>query len=302
MGELRHRIAHLRDLELHLRANIRGQDHVLPAVAAGFSRGALELASRDRPRGSFLFVGPTGCGKTETFVCATNYVFGPGHLISFDMSEYHDISAVNKLLGADRTDSGLLGRALQEIHEGSVLFDEMEKAHPLVLDLFLQILWHGRITVATGQTFQFGRFFVGFTSNIGAADAMRMEHSKFSSVEQATLRRVEQALRPELVGRIDEKLVFARLAPDVQREICALEVSRETARLRELGYDLVVSRAAMEFLIREGFDPTLGARPLRKTVERQLQDAVVRDLFHSGCGAGHVVCDLAARRLVIERR
>jgi len=283
------RIAHLRGLEAHLRANIRGQDHLLPRIAASFARGALGIAAPDRPRGSLLFVGPTGTGKTETFLRATEYVFGPGHLVSFDMSEYQDRSAVNKLLGENREDAGLLGRALTAVKNGGVLFDEVEKAHPLVLDLFLQILWHGRITVATGEGFRFGDYFVGFTSNIGAAEAMRMEHSRHASVEHATLRRVEQELRPELVGRIDEKLVFARLGPDVQREICALEVARETARLRAIGFDLEVSREALEFLMREGFHPHLGARPLRKTVERQLQDAVVRDLFATGCGWGRVV-------------
>ena len=217
------------------------------------------------------------------------------------MSEYHDRSAVNKLLGENREDMGLLGRALTAVKSGGVLFDEVEKAHPLVLDLFLQILWQGRITVATGEVFRFGGYFVGFTSNIGAAEAMRMEHSRLASVEQATLRRVEQELRPELVGRIDEKLVFARLGPDVQREICALEVDREVARLRAVGFDLEISREALEFLMREGFHPRFGARPLRKAVERHLQDAVVRDLFATGCGRGRIISGNSPGRLTIER-
>ena len=295
------RLAHLHGLESHLRARIRGQDHVIPRLAAGFARGALQLAAPDRPRGSVLLVGPTGTGKSEIFACATDYVFGPGHLATFDMSEYQDRSAVNKLLGEGRDDPGLLGRALQAVPCGGLLFDEVEKAYPLVLDLFLQILWRGCVTVATGQTFGFGDYMVGFTSNIGSADAMRMERSKFASVEQATLRRVEQTLRPELVGRIDEKFVFDRLSADVQREICELEVRKETARLAGVGYDLVVSREAVDFLVREGVHPHFGARPLRKTVERQLQDAVVRDLFASGVGTGRVGFDAARRRLIVQR-
>lgn len=300
MAESGH-IARLAGLESHLRTRIRGQDHVLPRVAAAFARGSLGLTSPDRPRGSFLFVGPTGTGKTETFLCATEYVFGAGHLVSFDMSEYHDRSAVNKLLGENRNDIGLLGRALTSVKSGGILFDEIEKAHPLVLDLFLQILWQGRVTVATGEVFRFGDYFVGFTSNIGAAEAMRMEHSRLASVEHATLRRVEQELRPELVGRLDEKLVFVRLGPEVQREICALEVARETARLRTVGFDLEVSREALEFLMREGFHPHLGARPLRKTVEQQLQDAIVRDLLESGLGCGQIECCKRTYRLAIAR-
>jgi ATP-dependent Clp protease ATP-binding subunit ClpB len=295
------RLAHLRGLEAHLRAHIRGQDHALPRIAAAFVRGGLGLAAPDRPRASFLFVGPTGSGKTETFACVTDYVFGAGRLVVFDMSEYQDKSAVNKLLGEDRGDMGLLGRALAAVSAGGVLFDEMEKAHPLVMDLFLQILWNGRITVATGRVFEFANYFVGFTSNLGATEAMRMEHSKFASIEQAVLRRVEQTLRPELLGRIDDKIVFARLSSDVQREICALEIAKETARLRGLGYDLEISREAVEFLVREGFHPQLGARPLRKAVERLLQDAVARDLFATGVGCGRIEVDAKFSRLSIRR-
>jgi ATP-dependent Clp protease ATP-binding subunit ClpB len=279
-------IAHLRGLEPFLRSRIRGQDHLLTKVAAAFCRAGLALTPPDRPRAALLLVGPTGVGKSETFRLACDYVYGTHRLTTFDMSEYQDRSAVNKLIGEDREDPGLLGRALRDVPAGGVLFDEVEKAHPLVLDVFLQILWGGRVTVATGEIVSFGDRIVGFTSNIGAAEAMRMERVRFASVEQATLRRVEQSLRPELVGRIDEKLVFARLGPDMQREICGLEVARETARLQALGYNVAVSTEALELLMREGFHPQLGARPLRKTVERQLQDAVVRSLFARGSCTG----------------
>ncbi len=293
-------IERLRGLEAHLRARIRGQDHAIPRIAAAFCRGALGLASPDRPRGSLLFVGPTGTGKTETAACATEFVFGAGHLVPFDMSEYQDQAAINKLLGAGRDDPGLLGRALEMSPGGTFLFDELEKAHPLVLDLFLQILWEGRITVATGRQFRLTDYFVVFTSNVGSIEAMRMERLSFASVEQAVLRRVEQSLRPELVGRIDERIVFGRLSPDVQREICELEVARETARLRGLGYDLEISREAMEFLAREGYDPHHGARPMRRTAERFLQQAVMRSLFAYGCVRGRVVVESwnAALRIV----
>lgn len=302
MAEPPDRIARLRGLEAHLAACIHGQDHILPRIAAAFCRGALGLASPDRPRASLLLVGPTGTGKSETFACATDYVLGPGHLVTFDMSEYQDRSAVNKLLGEDREDPGLLGLALADVGEVGILFDELEKAHPLVFDLFLQILWHGRITLATGQVIRFGKHFLGFTSNIGSADAMRMEHSKPTSIEQATLRCIERTLRPEFVGRLDEKCVFARLGPDVQREICELEVGKEIERLRGLGYNLEISPEAMEFLVREGFHPQLGARPLRKTIERQLQNVVARELLAFGVCSGRIVPDPRASHLVVTQR
>lgn len=292
-------IARVRGLEAHLREHIIAQDHVLGRVAAVFARGELGMTDPARPRGSFLFVGPTGTGKSETFLCATEYVFGPGRVIRFDMSEYQDKSAVNKFLGTDRSDPGLLGQALAAGGAGALFFDELEKAYPLLLDVFLQMLWDGRVTVATGQTIEFGKYYLGFASNIGGTESMRMTHSTFASVEHAVLRRVRQSLRPELVARMDEVLVFARLSPDAQRQICNLVVRRETDRLRGVGFDLSVSREALEFLVRDGFDPQLGARPLRKTVERHLQDAVVRELFATGFRRGEIVRDPFENRLVV---
>lgn len=282
-----------------MRSRIRGQDHLMPRIASGFCRAALSLADARRPAVSYLLVGPTGTGKSLSFELACDYTFGPGRLAIFDMTEYQDRSAVNKLIGEDRDDPGLLGRTLNELPSGALLFDEIEKAHSLVMDLFLQILWRGCITVATGRTFPMGGYVIGFTSNIGAADAMRMANSTLASIEHATLRRVGQSLRPELIGRLDEQLVFGRLAPEVQREICALEVAAEAARLRGQGYDLSVTPEAMEFLMREGFHPELGARPLRKTVGRELQGAVMRALFASGTACGKVVPDSAQPRLKI---
>ncbi len=293
------RIAHLRGLEAHLRSCIVGQEHVLPRVAAVFGRGECGMADPARPRGSLLFAGPTGSGKSETFKCAVEYALGSEKILTFDMSEYQDMSAVHRLLGQDRADPGLLGRALLAHSSGALFFDEMDKACPSLLDVFLQILWDGRVTVATGQTFYFGNYYVGFATNIGGAEAMRMEHSSAARVEQAVLRRLREGLRPEFFGRLGEVLVFQKLSSDAQRQICSLEVHRETSRLRNLGYDLEVSREAMEFLMREGFHPQLGARPLRKMVERQLQDAVVRKLYASGSGCGLVVQEAGAPRLVI---
>ncbi|MDB6094028.1 MAG: ATPase [Verrucomicrobia bacterium] len=280
------RIAHLRGMEPHLRGRILAQDHVMGKLAAAFARGELGVAAADRPRASFLLAGPTGTGKTETFRHAVAYACGPGRLVTFDMSEFQDVAGAAKLIGASPEDPGQLGRALGAAPSGGILFDEIEKAHPLVMDLFLQILWQGRVTLATGAVLDLTPCYLGFTSNIGGGDAMRMAHSRFSSVEQAVLRRVTQTLRPELVARLSEILVFAPLGAEAQREICALILKAETARLQGLGYDLSVSREALEFLVREGFHPQLGARPMRRAVEHHLQDAVVRALFASGTAQG----------------
>ena len=269
----------LRHLETHLKANIKGQDHVLPRICSLLQRGELNLAHPNRPKGSFLFVGPTGVGKTEITIAFTEYLCGSDHLHRFDMSEFQNQSSVGLLLGSSSTDTGMLGRALDTNSRGTLLFDEMEKAHPLVLDLFLQILDAGRITLADGTTRNLNNYYIVFTSNIGAGEAMRMESSAFATIERTVLRRVDQVLRPELVARISEKLVFNRLPYAVQREICELMISREVDRLYRIGHTLVVEPATVEILVREGFHRSLGARPMRNTVDRYLQEMVAMSCF-----------------------
>lgn len=287
-------------LEGHLLRNIRGQDRVIPRVCSVLRRGELGLAHPARPKGSFLLVGPTGVGKTEVTLCFSEKLFGPGHVHRFDMSEFQNQSSVGLLLGQSASEIGMLGRALAKGNRGTLLFDEMEKAHPLVLDLFLQILDAGRITLSNGETKDLSCYYVVFTSNIGSSEAMRMENSAFATIERTVLKRVDQTLRPELVARINEKIVFSRLTFEVQREICELMVSREVERLDQLGYTISVKPEAMEFLIREGFDRTLGARPMRNVVERYLQDAVGSNLMDGGNGQGNVSTHSSRHHLLIS--
>ncbi len=155
----------------------------------------------------------------------------------------------------------------------------------------------GCLTLATGEVISFRDDYVVFTSNLGSAEAMRMVRSSQSSIEKAVLRRVSETLRPEILARIPDPLVFARLTPEVQREIAQLHLAGEVARLKGVGFDLRVSSEALEFLMREGFDPHLGARPLRQTIERHLQDAVVRGLFAHGVGSGRVEISADRRQL-----
>jgi ATP-dependent Clp protease ATP-binding subunit ClpB len=269
-------IEKLRSLEHHLKTNIKGQNHVLPRICSVLQRGELGLAHPGRPKGSFLFVGPTGVGKTEVSVCFSDYLFGAGYLNRFDMSEFQNQSSVGLLLGGSASETGMLGHALAEHDGGTLLFDEMEKAHPLVLDLFLQILDAGRITLANGETKNLSGYYIVFTSNIGAGEAMRMESSAFATIERTVLRRVDQALRPELVARISEKMVFNRLSYSVQREICEQMVERERQRLHSLGFDLQIDMGTIEMLVRNGYHRTLGARPMRNTVDRYLQELAAR--------------------------
>jgi ATP-dependent Clp protease ATP-binding subunit ClpA len=294
-------VERLRGLEAHLQGRIRGQDHLLPKLAAVFCRGALQLTSPERPGGALLLVGPTGTGKSESFICACDYVFESDHMVTIDLSEYQDAGSVARLLGNDRSDPGLLAKSLSKVKSGGLLFDEIEKAHPMVLDLFLQMLWRGYYMDATGEVHRLNEYVIGFTSNLGASETMRMASSSSVSATKAILRRVAENLRPEFLGRLDEQLVFNRLGPEVQREICELEVTRELNRLRKLGYEIEATPEAVEFLVREGFDREVGARPLRKTVERRLQDAVADALMRSGISIGMLVPDADCSRLIVRR-
>lgn len=269
----------LRRLPEHLSENIKGQEHVIPPVCSVLRRGELGLANARRPRGSFLFVGPTGVGKTEITNVFTEYLFTDSKPVRFDMSEYQTHSSVEKLIGERVGDVGLLGRALANVDHGTLLFDEIEKAHPLVLDLFLQVLEDAAITLASGERKNLSGFYVVFTSNIGAAEAMRMRSAPFASVQRTVLSRVNQQLRPELVGRVTEKIVFASLDYATQRAICLQMIEREVARLRALGLEIEVSPDTLEILVREGYQKGLGARPMRAAVERYIQERAVSGML-----------------------
>jgi ATP-dependent Clp protease ATP-binding subunit ClpB len=228
-----------------------------------------------------LLVGPTGVGKTELTNVLTSYLFVGAVPIRFDMSEYQLQKSAEKLIGENSNDIGLLGRALRGVGQGTLLFDEIEKAHTLVLDLFLQILEDARITLATGETLDLRGFYVVFTSNIGSAEAMRMESAPFASVERTVLMRVREQLRPELVGRVTEILVFSRLNYTVQRAICERMVLTELARLKALGHEIEMSPDVMELLVRQGYHRMLGVRPMRATVERYFQDTISSRILSS---------------------
>src|ERR1035438_7378360 len=177
------RIQKLLELDSVLPREIRGQSQVLPRIISVIRRGELGLTKPGRPRGSFLLLGPTGVGKTETVIVTTNQIFGPGQLFRFDMSEFQNQESLGLLLGARLGEVGYLGGVRERAAEGSLLFDEAEKAHPRVLDILLQLLDAARITVATGQTLDFSNYYIWLTSNIGSAELMSLQHSNDATLE-----------------------------------------------------------------------------------------------------------------------
>jgi ATP-dependent Clp protease ATP-binding subunit ClpB len=290
----------LHDLHAHLRHRIRGQDHVLPRIVSLLQRGELGLTKPGRPRGSFLLLGPTGVGKTEATLTFTNFLMSKEHLFRFDMSEYQTQESLGLLLGGRLGERGTLAMAYDRSKVGTLLFDEIEKAHPRVLDVFLQILDAARVTMASGETLELSGFYVVFTSNIGSADLMNLQYSTLATMERHVLTRAQQAMRPELYARITEKLVFNRLSYDRQLEIAQLLLNQELAFLKAKGHDLTPDASVLPFLVRCGFHPKLGARPMRDAVEKLIGDAVALDLLAGGSGGGVLTVDESANALVIS--
>jgi ATP-dependent Clp protease ATP-binding subunit ClpA len=270
------RLERLRQLQPYLRDRIRGQNHVIPRVVSVLQRGELGLTTPNRPRGSFLFLGPTGVGKTELSLAFTDYLLGKEKLFRFDMSEYQTQESLGVLLGGRVGEIGLLGMAVAKSATGTLLFDEIEKAHPGVLDVFLQMVDAARVTMASGETLDLSGFYIVFTSNIAAAEIINLQHSSFATMERHVLSKAQRTLRPELYARITEKLVFNRLGYDVQIEIARLHIARELAFLHEKGFEATVGKEVASFLMQRGFHPRLGARPLRDTIEKYLRGAIAK--------------------------
>ena len=290
----------LKSLEKVLAQEIRGQDHALPRIAAALKRGELGLSKPSRPRSSFLLLGPTGVGKTETVVVATRHLFGDGHLFRFDMSEFQTQESLGLLLGARLGEHGYLGMALARASEGSILFDEVEKAHPRVLDLLLQLLDGARVTVATGATLDFSGFHIWLTSNLGAADLLEVRHSSDATLERHVMAKAQQAFRPEIFARLSERLVFRRLGFSIQLEIAGKMLAQELEFLRTKGIPVSAATEVLGFLVEKGFHPRLGARPMRDAVERYVGDAVAEWLMDGHQGAGILRVDAMQDRLRVE--
>jgi len=279
-------IEKLTGLEPHLLSKIKGQDHAISRVCSVLERGQLGLQPAGKPLGSFLFLGPTGVGKTELTLEFSRYLFGENSVFRFDMSEFLHLDNVKLFMGDETGSSSRLGKVLSAHRHGVLLFDEIEKAHRLIWDLFLQMLDAARITLADHRSYDLSGFYIVCTSNIGSQQLLRPTRLPFATLERAVLSELHRFFRPELVGRFDEKIVFKPLNPDIQRQIGRLAIDEEIGRLRQKGFDLTVSEEAFEFLLRRGIHKTLGARPMKKTVQKFLGDAIRQalksDLLPSG--------------------
>ena len=204
------------------------------------------------------------------------------------MSEFLHLDSAKLFMGDETGRSGRLGTVLSQSERGVLLFDEIEKSHRLIWDLLLQMLDAARITLADHNPYDLSGFYIVCTSNIGARQLLRPTRLPFTTLERAVISELHGFFRPELIGRFDEKIVFRPLCPDTQREIAWLAISEELARFRERGFDLTVSDEAFEFLVRRGIHRALGARPMKKTVQKFIGDAV-RDAMKADAQSSGVV-------------
>lgn len=290
----------LNGLESHLLSKIKGQNHVIARVCSVLERGQLGLQPIDKPLGSFLFLGPTGVGKTELTLEFTRYLFGSNEVYRFDMSEFLHLDNVKLFMGDETGTPGRLGNVLSQHQQGVLLFDEIEKAHRLIWDLFLQMLDAARITLNDHRTYDLSGFYLVCTSNIGSHRLLRPTRLPFTTLERAVISELHRFFRPELVGRFDEKIVFKPLSPDTQREIGQLAIFEELARFREKGFDLRVSEEAFEFLVRRGIHKAFGARPMKKTVQKFIGDAIAQALKSRAQPSGTLAVSPLANHLTIK--
>ncbi len=294
-------IEYLTDLEPHLSSKIKGQGHVIPRVCSVLERGQLGLQPTGKPLGSFLFLGPTGVGKTELTLEFSRFLFGEDAVFRFDMSEFLHLDNVKLFMGDETGNRGRLGKVLSEHRQGVLLFDEIEKAHRLIWDLFLQMLDAGRITLADHRAYDLSGFYIVCTSNIGSQQLLRPTRLPFATLERAVISELHRFFRPELVGRFDEKIVFRPLSPDTQREIGQLAIAEELDRFRQRGFALSLSESAVEFLVRRGTHKTLGARPMKKAVQKFMGDAIRQAMKSGDDPTGTLIVSSLSDALTIER-
>ncbi len=308
------RLAHLEE-ELHRR--VVGQEEAVRAVAKAIRRGRVGLKDPSRPVGSFLFLGPTGVGKTELAKALAQGVFGEEKsLIRLDMSEYMERHSVSKLVGSPPgyvgyEEAGQLTEKVRRKPYCVLLFDEIEKAHPDVFNLLLQVLDDGILTDSQGRRVDFKNTIIIMTSNVGASQLQNKRPLGFGGAQgeeedrqmkKELLAQLKKAFRPEFLNRIDDTIVFTRLQKEEIRQIAARLMDQVADRLRQAGLEASYDDALLDHLAESGFDPDYGARPLRRAIQSQIEDLAAMELLEGHVKKGeHVLFTLRDGEVLLEK-
>jgi ATP-dependent Clp protease ATP-binding subunit ClpB len=301
------KLLHLEE-ELHRR--LVGQDEAVTAVADAIQRSRAGLADPNRPIASFIFLGPTGVGKTELAKALAAYLFDTEEaMVRIDMSEYMEKHAVSRLIGAPPgyvgyEEGGQLTEAIRRRPYAVVLFDEIEKAHPDVFNVFLQILDDGRITDAQGRTVDFKNTIIIMTSNIGSQYILDIagDDTRYEEMRSRVIEAMRANFRPEFLNRVDEFIIFHSLQKSELREIVKLQAKRLEERLIDRKMSLRIADAALDFLAEVGYDPVYGARPLKRAIQRELETQIAKAILRGEFGDGDTIfVDVQNERLAFKR-
>src|SRR5579864_7219693 len=299
----------LLSMEDNLKRRVIGQDEAVVAVANAIRRARAGLQDANRPIGSFLFLGPTGVGKTELTKALAEFLFDDeSAMVRIDMSEYMEKHTVSRLIGAPPgyvgyDEGGSLTEAVRRRPYQVILFDEVEKAHPDVFNVLLQVLDDGRLTDGQGRTVDFRNTLIVLTSNLGSEALARLpERADVSVAREAVMEAVRAAFRPEFLNRLDEILLFRRLSRDDMRAIVAIQLERLRKLLADRKIALDLDSAAMAWLANAGYDPVYGARPLKRVIQRELQNPLAELILKGQIPDGSLVRVTAAgdKGLLIE--
>ena len=314
--------AKLLNMEETLHQRLIGQDEAVKAVSRAIRRARVGLKNPNRPIASFIFSGPTGVGKTELTKALATYFFGSEEaMIRLDMSEFMERHTVSKLIGSPPgyvgfNEGGQLTEAVRRRPYTVVLFDEIEKAHPDVFNLLLQLLEDGRLTDSKGRTVDFKNTLIIMTSNIGSKviekgggglgfefSGEAVEDTQYNRIRSLVNEELKQYFRPEFLNRLDEIIVFRQLSRDEVKEIAEIMLKEVFGRMEEKGIHLSVTEAFKERLVEEGYNPSYGARPLRRAVMRLLEDSLAEEFLSGRLGEGDsAIVDVNDAKQVVIRK
>ena len=287
----------LLQLEEQLHSRVIGQQQAVTAVADAIQRSRAGLSDPNRPIASFLFLGPTGVGKTELSKALASQLFDSDEaMVRIDMSEYMEKHAVSRLIGAPPgyvgyEEGGQLTEAVRRRPYAVILFDEVEKAHPDVFNVMLQILDDGRVTDGQGRTVDFTNTVLILTSNIGSQSILDLagDPARHSEMEARVNEALRGHFRPEFLNRLDESIIFHSLKQEELREIVELQVQRLAKRLEEKKLGLQLNADALDWLASVGYDPVYGARPLKRAIQRELETPIAKGILAGRFTGGHSI-------------
>lgn len=301
--------AKLLAMEDQLHKRVIGQDEAVTLVSDAIRRSRAGLSDPSRPYGSFLFLGPTGVGKTELSKALASFLFDSDeHMIRIDMSEFMEKHSVARLIGAPPgyvgyEEGGYLTEAVRRKPYSVILLDEVEKAHPDVFNVLLQVLDDGRLTDGQGRTVDFRNTVIIMTSNLGSHHIQSMAGQSYEAIKEVVWEEVKQSFRPEFLNRIDEVVVFHALGNKHIASIASIQLQRLKERLENQEMGLEVSEDALGLIAENGFDPVFGARPLKRAIQQHIENPVAKQILEGEFGPKDIiVVDMKDGKFVFTRK